>query len=71
MFEFFRFLSSLKDLNPCLESDKTITEVSYDCGFTNLANFNRQFRRHYRMTPKEYRKHWGEEELPSFTEERT
>jgi AraC-like DNA-binding protein len=53
------------------ESDKTITEVSYDCGFSNLANFNRQFRRHYRMTPKEYRKHWAEEELPSFTEERS
>jgi AraC-like DNA-binding protein len=42
------------------ESDKTITMVSYDCGFTNLANFNRQFRRRYRMTPKEYRKRWAE-----------
>jgi AraC-like DNA-binding protein len=48
------------------ESDKTITEAAYECGFTNLANFNRQFRRHYRMTPKEYRKHWAEEELASF-----
>jgi hypothetical protein len=52
------------------ESDKTVTEVSYDCGFTNLANFNRQFRRHFRMTPKEYHKRWAEEELPSFTEKR-
>jgi AraC-like DNA-binding protein len=52
------------------ESDKTITETAYECGFTNLANFNRQFRRHYRMTPREYRKRWAEEELPSFTEKR-
>jgi AraC-like DNA-binding protein len=49
------------------DSDKTITEVAYECGFTNLANFNRQFRLHYRMTPKEYRKHWAEEEHASFT----
>jgi AraC-like DNA-binding protein len=45
------------------ETDKTIAEMAYDCGFSNLANFNRQFRWKYRMTPKEYRKHWAEEEL--------
>jgi AraC-like DNA-binding protein len=45
------------------ETDKTIAEIAYDCGFANLANFNRQFRWRYRMTPKEYRKHWAEEEV--------
>jgi AraC-like DNA-binding protein len=45
------------------ETDKTIAEAAYDCGFSNLANFNRQFRWHYRMTPKEYRKHWAQEEV--------
>ena len=45
------------------ETDKTIAEIAYDCGFTNLANFNRQFRWKYRMTPKDYRKHWAEEEV--------
>jgi hypothetical protein len=45
------------------ESDKTIGETAYDCGFSNLANFNRQFRWKYRMTPKDYRKHWAEEEV--------
>jgi AraC-like DNA-binding protein len=45
------------------ETDKTIAEMAYDCGFSNLANFNRQFRWKYRMTPKEYRKHWAEEEV--------
>ena len=45
------------------ETDKTIGEIAYDCGFSNLANFNRQFRWKYRMTPKDYRKHWAEEEV--------
>jgi AraC-like DNA-binding protein len=45
------------------ETDKTIAEVAFDCGFANLANFNRQFRWKYRMTPKEYRKHWAQEEI--------
>jgi AraC-type DNA-binding domain-containing proteins len=45
------------------ETDKTIAEIAYDCGFSNLANFNRQFRWKYRMTPKDYRKHWAEEEV--------
>jgi AraC-like DNA-binding protein len=45
------------------ETDRTIGETAYDCGFSNLANFNRQFRWKYRMTPKDYRKHWAEEEV--------
>jgi AraC-like DNA-binding protein len=49
------------------ETDKTIAEIAYECGFTNLANFNRQFRGHYQLTPKEYRHHWAEEDLTAFT----
>jgi len=44
------------------ETDKTIAEAAYECGFSNLANFNRQFRWRYRMTPTEYRRHWAQEE---------
>ena len=29
--------------------------ISQDAGFTNLSNFNRQFRKRYGVTPKEYR----------------
>ena len=49
------------------ESDKTVAEIAYDCGFTNLANFNRQFRQHHEFTPKEYRQHWAREDLAHFT----
>ena len=33
-----------------------ILSVSQDVGFTNLSNFNRQFKKRYGITPKEYRK---------------
>lgn len=38
-----------------LEEDRNISEVAYACGFTNLSNFNRQFRRLKRTSPREYR----------------
>ena len=44
------------------DTDKNIAEIAYDCGYSNLANFNRQFRWRCRMAPKTYRKHWPEEE---------
>ncbi len=36
-------------------SDTPITELAYDCGFTNLSYFHRVFRRHTSMSPGEYR----------------
>lgn len=38
------------------EKNQNIVEVSYNCGFNNLANFNRQFKKLKKMTPSEYRK---------------
>lgn len=38
------------------ESNLHIVEVAYKCGFNNLANFNRQFKKYKKMTPSEYRK---------------
>jgi AraC-like DNA-binding protein len=37
------------------ESDRTIAEICYACGFENLANFNRQFRRRHAMNPSDWR----------------
>ena len=37
-------------------TDDKILSVSQDAGFTNLSNFNRQFKKRYGITPKEYRK---------------
>ncbi|SFO91725.1 AraC-type DNA-binding protein [Chitinophaga sp. YR627] len=33
----------------------TIAEIAYHCGFNNMANFNKLFKRHKGCTPKEYR----------------
>jgi AraC-like DNA-binding protein len=39
------------------ETDKTITEVAYGCGFESLTNFNRQFRRIKGSRPRDFRRH--------------
>lgn len=36
-------------------SDKRISEIAFDCGFNDLANFNKSFRSKYSITPKNYR----------------
>jgi AraC-like DNA-binding protein len=39
-----------------LESDHLgITGICFECGFKNISNFNRAFRREKDMTPREYR----------------
>lgn len=38
------------------DSKNNIIEVAYEVGFNNLGNFNRQFKRIKKMTPREYRK---------------
>ena len=40
------------------ESDKSVAEIAYACGFRNLANFNRRFRMIKGMTPSVYREHF-------------
>ena len=37
------------------ETDKTITEICFDCGFNSLTHFNRVFRRGEDCSPKQYR----------------
>ncbi|MEX1048982.1 MAG: AraC family transcriptional regulator [Akkermansiaceae bacterium] len=40
-----------------LESDRTVMNIALDCGYNNLANFNRHFHAAYGKTPSVYRKH--------------
>lgn len=42
-----------------IESDKGICEISYDCGFNNIANFNRIFKKSKNCTPSEFRKEFS------------
>jgi AraC-like DNA-binding protein len=39
--------------------ERTVSDVALDCGFENLANFNRRFRAVKGMTPSEFRKRSG------------
>ena len=38
-----------------IETDHTVSEVAYACGFESLSNFNRRFRELKEMSPREYR----------------
>lgn len=40
--------------------DGSVTQIAFDCGFNNLRSFNRMFRKHYKLSPTEYRKQNGE-----------
>ncbi len=56
---FVEYLNSIRIGNACkllLENDVNVVEIAYKCGFNNLANFNRQFKKHKSMTPTQFRK---------------
>jgi transcriptional regulator GlxA family with amidase domain len=38
-----------------VDTDKTISEICYACGFGNLSNFNRTFKSKRHSTPREFR----------------
>lgn len=40
------------------QTDRSITEVSLDCGFGDQSHFSRQFGRFFGETPRSYRLHW-------------
>ncbi len=37
-------------------SDRQITNIGYEVGYLNVANFNRRFLERKKMTPREYRR---------------
>lgn len=41
-----------------INTDKPIAQIAVECGFSNLANFNRYFKRKKLITPKEFRKEY-------------
>jgi AraC-like DNA-binding protein len=55
---FTDFVNRLRINRACqllMETDRYITNVCYDVGFNNVANFNRRFLQVKGMTPKEFR----------------
>lgn len=55
------FIDSLIDIRlghasrMLIDTTHSIAEVSYNCGFNNISNFNRVFRKKKNCTPKEFR----------------
>lgn len=49
-------------INECaarlIQTEDTIIEIGYACGFNNLSNFNRQFKAQKGMAPTEFRARW-------------
>jgi len=53
------YLGRLRIGRACMwlvETDRPISVIAADAGYTNLANFNRQFRKARNMSPKEFRR---------------
>ncbi|MBU5437842.1 helix-turn-helix domain-containing protein [Tissierella sp. MSJ-40] len=48
-----------KTVNLLLNSDKTITEISYESGFASTKSLNKLFKDVYDCSPSEYRKAYG------------
>lgn len=42
-----------------LDTSRTVAEISYECGFTNLSNFNRIFKKRKGVTPTEFRDNYS------------
>ena len=60
---FIQFLTEVK-LNYArirlIETNETISDVASQNGFNSLSNFNRSFKRKYRMSPRDYRQSMNE-----------
>ncbi|RPD43994.1 AraC family transcriptional regulator [Paracnuella aquatica] len=58
------FIDSLNDIRLghasrlLIETTGSVSEIAYNCGFNNMANFNRIFKRKKGCTPKEFRENY-------------
>ena len=46
-----------------IDSSRSVAEICYECGFNNLSNFNRIFKRKKDCTPKEFRGSYRKKKL--------
>ncbi len=56
---FTEFVSQIRIHQACQllqDTDYSISEIAFQCGFQNLSYFNRSFKKYQRETPKEFRR---------------
>lgn len=52
------YITQIRIRNACemlLNSNKQVVQIALECGFNNLSNFNRQFKKHAGCSPSKYR----------------
>jgi len=60
----FSFVDSLNEIRlghvtrMLIDTSHSISEIAFQCGFNNMANFNRTFRTKKGLTPKEFRENY-------------
>jgi transcriptional regulator GlxA family with amidase domain len=42
-----------------IDTTQSVSEVAYNCGFNNISNFNRLFKKKKGCTPKEFRENYS------------
>ncbi len=42
-----------------IDTTQSVAEVAYNCGFNNISNFNRLFKKKKGCTPKEFRENYS------------
>jgi AraC-like DNA-binding protein/mannose-6-phosphate isomerase-like protein (cupin superfamily) len=55
---YIEYVNELRINHACkmlIETDRSVTDICFDAGFNNIANFNRRFLRLKTKTPREYR----------------
>ena len=57
----FSFIDSLNEIRlghvsrMLIDTTPSISEIAFKCGFNNMANFKRTFKKNKQCTPKEFR----------------
>lgn len=62
---YIEFLNEVRIGKACqqlIDTQKTISEIAYDCGYNTLANFNKQFLKIRKIQPSQYRKIFSDSE---------
>ena len=49
-----------------IDTTQSVSEIAYECGFNNISNFNRIFKKKKGCTPKEFKKSYTAEEIIFF-----
>ena len=67
-----RFVDTLNEIRlgnasrMLIDTTQSISEIAYHCGFNNLSNFNRTFKKKKHCTPKEFREEYNASGIRTF-----